>query len=163
MTAPHIAGIVPLPVEVKAGQTYFWCSCGQSKNQPFCDGSHNGTDFTPLGWTADEEVVSHIIYFGTSETPDSIAYQRSPSFSPENIEANTTYYWSIDEENGSGVTEGPVWSFTTGSENSSDYIVLDYCDSDGGWNSSNGRQYELVSTKSAEIAYNRGSHQQFSS
>ena len=41
MTAPHIAGKAPLPVEVKAGETSYWCACGQSKNQPFCDGSHS--------------------------------------------------------------------------------------------------------------------------
>ncbi|NCZ46393.1 MAG: CDGSH iron-sulfur domain-containing protein, partial [Betaproteobacteria bacterium] len=31
MTAPHIAAKAPMPVDVKAGETYFWCSCGQSK------------------------------------------------------------------------------------------------------------------------------------
>ena len=55
MTTPHIAGTAPHPVEVKAGQTYFWCSCGQSKNQPLCDGSHKGSEFTPLSWTADAD------------------------------------------------------------------------------------------------------------
>ena len=55
MTAPHIAGKAPLPVEVKAGETYYWCSCGQSKNQPFCDGSHKGSDFTPMAWTAEAD------------------------------------------------------------------------------------------------------------
>ncbi len=44
----------PYLVEVEEGKSYFWCSCGQSKNQPFCDGSHSGTDFTPVKWTADE-------------------------------------------------------------------------------------------------------------
>ena len=55
MTAPHIAGKAPLPVDVKAGETYFWCSCGQSKKQPFCDGSHKGSEFTPKSWTADAD------------------------------------------------------------------------------------------------------------
>jgi len=27
--------------------TYWWCACGRSKNQPFCDGSHKPTSFTP--------------------------------------------------------------------------------------------------------------------
>jgi glycyl-tRNA synthetase alpha chain len=35
--------------------TYYWCSCGQSKNQPFCDGSHKGSDFSPMAWTADAD------------------------------------------------------------------------------------------------------------
>ena len=39
MTAPHIAAKAPMPVDVKAGKTYYWCACGQSKTQPWCDGS----------------------------------------------------------------------------------------------------------------------------
>ena len=42
----------PYPVEVKAGKAYFWCACGQSKHQPFCDGSHQGTDFIPAAYKA---------------------------------------------------------------------------------------------------------------
>lgn len=53
MTDPVRAGDAPLPVEVEAGKTYFWCSCGQSAKQPFCDGSHAGTGHTPLAWKAD--------------------------------------------------------------------------------------------------------------
>ena len=43
-----------MPVEVEAGKTYYWCSCGESKGQPFCDGSHKGTEFTPRKYTAEE-------------------------------------------------------------------------------------------------------------
>lgn len=52
MTKGHIAAREPFPVEVEAGKNYFWCACGQSKNQPFCDGSHKGTEFSPVKWTA---------------------------------------------------------------------------------------------------------------
>ncbi len=45
---PVIAQKSPIPVEVEAGKDYWWCACGQSKNQPFCDGSHKGTSFTPV-------------------------------------------------------------------------------------------------------------------
>lgn len=38
---------MPYVMEVKAG-TYFWCSCGQSSKQPYCDGSHKGSEFTPV-------------------------------------------------------------------------------------------------------------------
>ena len=38
--APIIAQKAPYPVEVEAGKTYFWCSCGRSAKQPFCDGSN---------------------------------------------------------------------------------------------------------------------------
>ncbi|HEX4975029.1 MAG TPA: CDGSH iron-sulfur domain-containing protein, partial [Pseudomonadales bacterium] len=37
------ASDTPFAVDVEAGKSYFWCSCGQSKKQPFCDGSHTGT------------------------------------------------------------------------------------------------------------------------
>ena len=53
MTAAHIAQKTPIPVEVEAGKDYWWCACGQSKRQPFCDGSHKGTAFTPVKWTAE--------------------------------------------------------------------------------------------------------------
>lgn len=49
---PEIAGREPIAVEVEAGKTYWWCTCGRSQNQPFCDGSHKPTDFVPRGWDA---------------------------------------------------------------------------------------------------------------
>ena len=53
MSEPVIAAKKPAVLELKAG-TYHWCQCGQSKNQPYCDGSHKGTDFTPLKFTLEE-------------------------------------------------------------------------------------------------------------
>ncbi|MBI1340015.1 CDGSH iron-sulfur domain-containing protein [bacterium] len=44
----EIGGRQPVPVEVEAGQSYWWCACGRSKSQPFCDGSHKGTAFEPM-------------------------------------------------------------------------------------------------------------------
>lgn len=44
----------PYAAEVEEGKTYYWCSCGRSKNQPFCDGSHQGTDFQPTEFTAEK-------------------------------------------------------------------------------------------------------------
>lgn len=41
------------PVDVEAGKTYYWCSCGRSSKQPFCDGSHKGSAFSPVEWTAE--------------------------------------------------------------------------------------------------------------
>jgi CDGSH-type Zn-finger protein len=55
MTTAHIAQKAPYPVEVTAGKTYYWCACGQSKNQPLCDGSHKPTSFTPVAWTAEKD------------------------------------------------------------------------------------------------------------
>ncbi|WP_294533969.1 CDGSH iron-sulfur domain-containing protein [uncultured Rhodoblastus sp.] len=53
MTDPTIAQKSPYAVEVEAGKTYYWCSCGKSSRQPFCDGSHQGSEFTPLAYTAE--------------------------------------------------------------------------------------------------------------
>ena len=55
MSAPIIASKTPIPVEVEAGKSYFWCSCGQSSKQPFCDGSHKDTEFTPQKYTAEKD------------------------------------------------------------------------------------------------------------
>jgi CDGSH-type Zn-finger protein len=57
---PKLAGKTPMPVEVEAGKTYFWCSCGKSATQPFCDGSHKGSTFTPVKWTA---IQSRKVFF----------------------------------------------------------------------------------------------------
>ncbi|MFT5167994.1 MAG: CDGSH-type Zn-finger protein [Saprospiraceae bacterium] len=51
---PKIAGTSPIRVELEAGKTYAWCSCGESTNQPFCDGSHKGTAFSPFVFVAEE-------------------------------------------------------------------------------------------------------------
>lgn len=46
MEKPIIVQKHSLKLEMEPG-TYFWCSCGRSENQPYCDGSHKGTRFTP--------------------------------------------------------------------------------------------------------------------
>jgi CDGSH-type Zn-finger protein len=50
---PAIGGRLPIQVEVTAGETYWWCACGRSKTQPFCDGSHEGTAFSPVEYLAE--------------------------------------------------------------------------------------------------------------
>lgn len=60
MAEPIIASKKPYPVQVEAAKTYYWCSCGRSAKQPFCDGSHKGTDFTPVKYEATE---SKTVYF----------------------------------------------------------------------------------------------------
>jgi len=54
MSDPVRASDTPFAVDVEAGKSYFWCACGKSAKQPFCDGSHQGGEFTPVKFDADE-------------------------------------------------------------------------------------------------------------
>lgn len=56
MTKPAIGGMEPIAVKVEKGKDYWWCACGLSKSQPFCDGSHKAKGkFEPLQWTAPKD------------------------------------------------------------------------------------------------------------
>ncbi|MCG6932878.1 MAG: CDGSH iron-sulfur domain-containing protein [Gallionella sp.] len=50
----------PYPVQVEAGKSYWWCACGKSATQPFCDGSHKGSEFSPVEYKAEK---SEGVYF----------------------------------------------------------------------------------------------------
>ena len=54
MSHPDIPQKAPYAVDVEAGKTYWWCACGKSKSQPFCDGSHKGSPFTPVEYKAEK-------------------------------------------------------------------------------------------------------------
>ena len=56
----HVAQKTPYAVEVEAGKSYYWCACGLSKSQPFCDGSHKGSEFAPVKYEAPE---AKTVYF----------------------------------------------------------------------------------------------------
>ncbi|GAB4171987.1 MAG: hypothetical protein OHK0024_08300 [Thalassobaculales bacterium] len=49
---PVVAQKAPYGTPVEAGRSYWWCACGRSKSQPFCDGSHRGTGFAPVEYKA---------------------------------------------------------------------------------------------------------------
>jgi CDGSH-type Zn-finger protein len=55
MSTPHIAAKSPFAIEVEKGKEYYWCACGLSKSQPFCDGSHKGSEFVPKKFVAEEK------------------------------------------------------------------------------------------------------------
>ncbi len=52
---PHIASTEPVKASLEAQRTYWWCVCGRSCVQPFCDGSHKDTCFEPLAFTVDRD------------------------------------------------------------------------------------------------------------
>ncbi|WP_455375596.1 glutamate synthase-related protein [Kaarinaea lacus] len=55
MSNPVIADNKPIKVSLSKGEEYHFCTCGRSKSQPFCDGSHVGTTFTPKVIVAEED------------------------------------------------------------------------------------------------------------
>ncbi len=52
--SPIVAGKAPIKVAVEADKSYWWCACGRSKSQPFCDGSHKGTGLSPKEYKSDK-------------------------------------------------------------------------------------------------------------
>jgi CDGSH-type Zn-finger protein len=58
--AAIIAQKAPFAVALEAGKAYFWCACGRSKSQPFCDGSHKGTSFVPTKVTVEESKTAYL-------------------------------------------------------------------------------------------------------
>jgi len=66
MSEPVIAQKAPFAVEVEEGRNYFWCACGKSSKQPFCDGSHKGTEFAPVKYSA--EKTGRVFFCGCKNT-----------------------------------------------------------------------------------------------
>ncbi len=68
MTELVVAQKAPFGVKVEEGKSYWWCACGVSKEQPFCDGSHKGTGIEPSKYSAEK---SGTLYFcGCKNTKD---------------------------------------------------------------------------------------------
>lgn len=64
-----VAAKEPIAVELEAGKTYAWCTCGESSGQPFCDGSHKGGDFTPLLFKAEETKTAYLCQCKQTDNP----------------------------------------------------------------------------------------------
>ena len=60
MTDSVIAQKSPYAIDVQAGQNYFWCACGRSSKQPFCDGSHKDTGLVPLKFQAEQSETLYL-------------------------------------------------------------------------------------------------------
>lgn len=54
MSEPVCAQNFPIKLDLEPGQ-YWWCSCGRSRKQPFCDGTHKGSEFSPLQFKLEEK------------------------------------------------------------------------------------------------------------
>lgn len=69
MSEPVIAQKGPYPVQLEAGKSYFWCACGLSANQPFCDGSHKTTSLSPVKLEATESKTVYLCGCKHSASP----------------------------------------------------------------------------------------------
>ena len=69
MADPIIADNKPVPVQLTAGEEQYWCACGQSQNQPFCDGSHAGTEFSPIAFSAEDDGEAYLCACKRTGTP----------------------------------------------------------------------------------------------
>ena len=66
---PNGAPAGPIVMSVEADKTYWWCACGLSKKQPFCDGSHKGTDVVPLRYEPDQAGQTQFCVCKQTRTP----------------------------------------------------------------------------------------------
>ena len=66
MATPTLAQPAPFFVDVEEGNTYTWCACGRSANQPYCDGSHSGTGIAPVTYTAPQS--RRVLFCGCKAT-----------------------------------------------------------------------------------------------
>lgn len=69
MSKPVINDNKPTRVQLEKNQEYFYCACGLSKNQPFCDGSHSGTGMTPKKFIVDENADAFLCMCKHSANP----------------------------------------------------------------------------------------------
>lgn len=69
MEKPMIAGRQPMPVDLNKGETYYYCTCGKSFNQPFCNGAHEGTSFKPLAFTAEKDGTNYLCLCKHTKNP----------------------------------------------------------------------------------------------
>ena len=78
MDKPVIIDTNPIKVSLEK-ETHYWCACGKSKNQPFCDGSHKGTGIVPVAFTPDDEGDTYLCM---------CKYAKKPPYTNSHIEAS---------------------------------------------------------------------------
>ena len=83
----EIGGRQPIVVEVETGKSYWWCACGRSKTQPFCDGSHKGTGFTPVEWKAGEHRSGLVLRLQAHRAPPDVRRQPQAAVTTDTADA----------------------------------------------------------------------------
>ncbi len=69
MANGKIAGTSPVLIELESNKTYAWCACGKSDNQPWCNGSHQGSDLSPAVFRAEESKKAAMCMCKQSKNP----------------------------------------------------------------------------------------------
>ena len=69
MEKGKIAGNAPQMVKLEEGNKYAWCACGQSENQPWCNGAHKGSEFSPNVFQAEESKEAAICMCKQTKNP----------------------------------------------------------------------------------------------
>lgn len=66
---PVVADTKPMAVSLEADKSYYWCACGKSANQPFCDGSHQGSSIAPKNFTPEKGGEVHLCMCKMTKNP----------------------------------------------------------------------------------------------
>ena len=87
MEIPYNAEKKSFKFDAELGKEYYWCACGLTKNEPFCDGSHKGTVFRPVKWVADEAgLTSFCLCRKTMDAPRCDNFHKRSSYLDEPID-----------------------------------------------------------------------------
>ena len=69
MDKVQVAGKSPQMEQLEAGNTYAWCACGKSINQPWCNGAHQGTELAPKVFRAEENITAAMCMCKQTKNP----------------------------------------------------------------------------------------------
>ncbi len=111
---PKIVDTRPIAVNLTSNQSYYWCSCGKSKNQPFCDGSHQDTPFTPMAFEVEKNDKYFLCQCKRSKNPPYCDGSHK-NITTQDLEAEqdiTTVWYKVAELN--DMTEGEVRAVSAG-------------------------------------------------
>lgn len=110
MERPKIAGTAPIATNLNAEEEYYWCSCGRSQNQPFCDGSHSGTSFSPLPFKVSEAKKARLCTCKMTANPPYCDGTHA-TLTKEEIEVNAPPSSEGDTPNVQATAEEPTVKF----------------------------------------------------